>query len=150
MRLKCPGRLSPKPIAKGMTVDQVVDSSMFSFNAGSFRKACELFSEKMAGEGVRIGVSLAGALVPAGIGRSCLIPLIKSGLIDWLVATGANLYHDLHFALNYPVHCGSFQFDDTDLRDNDLVRIYDVVIPYSDGLMTTDELLRQLFAKPEF
>ena len=60
--------------------------------------------------------------------------------MDWIVATGANLYHDMHFALNYPVHAGSFKFDDTDLRDNDLVRIYDVVIPYSDGLMATDDI----------
>ena len=70
--------------------------------------------------------------------------------MDWIVSTGANLYHDLHFALNYPVHSGSFKFDDTDLRDNDLVRIYDVVIPYSDGLMATDELLREMFCQPEF
>src|SRR5256885_8280580 len=56
----------------------------------------------------------------------------------------------MHFALNYPVHSGSFKFDDTDLRDNDLVRIYDVVIPYSDGLMATDELLRELLCQPEF
>ena len=58
--------------------------------------------------------------------------------------------HDLHFALNYPVHSGSFKFDDTDLRDNDLVRIYDVVIPYSDGLMATDEILREILVQPEF
>jgi len=51
---------------------------------------------------------------------------------------------------DYPVHSGSFKFDDTDLRDNDLVRIYDVVIPYSDGLMATDELLRDLLIQPEF
>jgi len=70
--------------------------------------------------------------------------------VDWIVSTGANLYHDLHFALNYPVHAGSFKFDDTDLRDNDLVRIYDVVIPYSDGLMATDDLLREMFCQPEF
>jgi deoxyhypusine synthase len=37
-----------------------------------------------------------------------------------------------------------------DLRNNDLVRIYDVVIPYSDGLMATDELLRDMLIKPEF
>ena len=70
--------------------------------------------------------------------------------MDWIVSTGANLYHDMHFALNYPVHSGSFKFDDTDLRDNDLVRIYDVVIPYSDGLMATDDMLREMLVQPEF
>jgi len=99
---------------------------------------------------VTIGMSISGALTPAGLGCSSIIPLIKSGFVDWIVSTGANLYHDMHFALNYPVHSGSFKFDDTDLRDNDLVRIYDVVIPYSDGLMATDELLRDLLLRPEF
>ncbi len=94
-------KLDPRPIGKGRKVDEVIESAMFSFNAGSFRKACELFAEHVAKKNVRIGVSLAGALVPAGIGRSCLIPLIKAGLVDWIVSTGANLYHDLHYVLGY-------------------------------------------------
>ncbi len=99
---------------------------------------------------VTIGMSISGALTPAGLGCSCIIPLIKAGFVDWIVSTGANLYHDMHFALNFPVHSGSFKFDDTDLRDNDLVRVYDVLIPYSDGLMATDDLLRDLLLQPEF
>ena len=88
--------LKPRPLKKGMTVDQVIENSMFSFNAGTFRKACELFAKHIVRNKVRIGVSLAGALVPAGIGRSCLIHLIKAGMIDWIVSTGANLYHAIH------------------------------------------------------
>jgi deoxyhypusine synthase len=99
---------------------------------------------------VTVGMSLSGALTPAGLGCSSIVPLIKAGFVDWIVSTGANLYHDLHFALNYPVHSGSFKFDDTDLRDNDLVRVYDVVIPYSDGLLATDESLRKILCEPEF
>ena len=78
------------------------------------------------------------------------MPLIKAGFVDWIVATGANLYHDLHFALNYPVRAGSFKFDDTELRDNDIVRIYDVLLGYSDCLMATDEILREILIQPEF
>jgi deoxyhypusine synthase len=70
--------------------------------------------------------------------------------VDWIVATGANLYHDLHFALNYPVHVGTFQMDDADLRDNDIVRVYDVLMGYSDCLMATDEILRETLVQPEF
>jgi deoxyhypusine synthase len=70
--------------------------------------------------------------------------------VDWIVATGANLYHDLHFALNYPVRTGSFKMDDTALRANDIVRIYDVLLGYSDCLMATDEILRSLLIQPEF
>jgi deoxyhypusine synthase len=70
--------------------------------------------------------------------------------VDWIVATGANLYHDLHFALNYPVRAGSFTMNDTVLRDNDIVRIYDVLLGYSDCLMATDEILREILIQPEF
>ena len=99
---------------------------------------------------VTIGMSLAGALTPAGLGCSSIVPLIKAGFVDWIVATGANLYHDLHFALNYPVRVGSFNMDDTELRDNDIVRVYDVLLGYSDCLMATDEILRSILVQPEF
>ena len=95
-------------------------------------------------------MSLSGALTPAGLGCSSIVPLIKAGFVDWIVATGANLYHDLHFALNYPVRAGSFTFDDTELRENDIVRVYDVLLGYSDCLMATDEILRDILVQPEF
>jgi deoxyhypusine synthase len=79
-----------------------------------------------------------------------VVPLIKAGFVDWIVATGANLYHDLHFALNYPVRRGHFSMDDTELRANDIVRIYDVLLGYSDCLMATDEILRGILVQPEF
>jgi len=141
----CPGRhapLNPRPVTKGMTVDQIIESSMFSFNAGTFRKACELFAGHMAKENVRIGVSLSGALVPAGIGRSCLIPLIKEGLIDWLVSTGANLYHDLHYALGYEFCEGRAAVDDGKLREKGIIRIYDIFMNY-DALLDTDNFVRE-------
>jgi len=78
------------------------------------------------------------------------VPLIKAGFVDWIVATGANLYHDLHFALNYPVRMGDFRMNDTELRDNDIVRVYDVLLGYSDCLMATDEILRGILIQPEF
>jgi deoxyhypusine synthase len=84
------------------------------------------------------------------LGCSSIVPLIKAGFVDWIVSTGANLYHDLHFALNYPVRTGSFKMDDTELRDNDIVRVYDVLLGYSDCLMATDEILRAILIQPEF
>jgi len=135
-------KLNPKPLKKGMKVDEVIESSMFSFNAGSFRKACELFANHVARENVRIGVSLAGALVPAGIGRSCLIPLMKAGLIDWIVSTGANMYHDLHYVLGYEFHEGQAVVDDEMLRDKGIIRIYDIFLDY-DALLDTDKFVRE-------
>ncbi len=143
---KCPGRhapLKPQAISKGMTVDQVIESAMFSFNAGAFRKACELFSKHIANRNVRIGVSLAGALVPAGIGRSCLIPLIKAGLVDWIVSTGANLYHDLHYVLGYEFCRGHAHVDDEQLREQGVIRIYDIFLKYN-ALLDTDNFVREI------
>jgi deoxyhypusine synthase len=143
-------RIQPRGLTGREPLHRVIDETFLAYNAARLKEACLLFAEKMLEPDVTIGMSFAGALTPAGMGCSCIIPLIKAGFVDWIVATGANLYHDLHFALNFPVHVGSFKFDDTDLRDNDLVRIYDVLIPYSDGLMATDDILRSILIQPEF
>ncbi len=141
-RFKCKAPLDPKPITKGMSVDKLIEGSMFSFNAGSFRKACELFSGHIAKKNVRVGVSLAGALVPAGIGRSCLIPMMKAGLIDWLVSTGANLYHDIHLSLGYEFCRGHAAVDDEKLRDEGVIMIHDIFLDY-DALLDTDSFVRE-------
>jgi deoxyhypusine synthase len=143
-------RIMPKNLTGKENLVQIVDNAFLAYNSARLKESCQLFADKMLADDVTIGMSISGALTPAGLGCSCIIPLIKAGFVDWIVSTGANLYHDMHFALNLPVHAGSFKFDDTDLRDNDLVRIYDVLIPYSDGLMATDELLRELLLRPEF
>src|SRR2546430_540755 len=143
-------RIQPKNLTGKEKLTYIVDETFLAYNSARLKEACQLFANQMLAADVTIGMSLSGALTPAGLGCSSIIPLIKAGFVDWIVSTGANLYHDMHFALNYPVHSGSFKFDDTDLQDNDLVRIYDVLIPYSDGLMATDELLRELLTRPEF
>jgi deoxyhypusine synthase len=143
-------RILPRNLTGKEKLTHIVDEVFLAYNSARLKEGCQLFVGKMLGANVTIGMSLSGALTPAGLGCSSIIPLIKAGFVDWIVATGANLYHDMHFALNYPVHAGSFKFDDTDLRNNDLVRIYDVVIPYSDGLMATDDILRDILVTPEF
>src|SRR5690349_12896604 len=143
-------RIMPKNLTGKEKLPYLIDEVFLAYNSARLKEACQLFANRMLAPDVTIGMSISGALTPAGLGCSSIIPLIKAGFVDWIVSTGANLYHDMHFALNYAVHSGSFKFDDVDLRDNDLVRIYDVVIPYSDGLMATDELLRDMLIKPEF
>jgi len=143
-------RILPEGITGRETLTDLMSSTFLAYNSARLREGCELFSQKMLEPDVTIGMSLAGALTPAGLGCSCMVPLIQAGFVDWIVATGANLYHDLHFAFNFPLHVGSHLMDDTDLHKNDVVRIYDVVLGYSDCLMATDDILREILVQPEF
>ena len=63
-----------------------------------------------------VGMTLTGAMTPAGLGMSCLIPLMEAGFVDWIISTGANLYHDAHFALGLAMHRGTPTADDVELR----------------------------------
>lgn len=143
-------RIQPKGLTGKEKLPDLVDQTFLAYNSARLREGCHLFTNKMLEADVTVGLSVSGALTPAGLGCACLIPLIKAGFVDWIVSTGANLYHDLHFALNYPVHAGSHLLDDTDLRQNDIVRVYDVLMGYSDCLMATDEILRRILVQPEF
>jgi deoxyhypusine synthase len=143
-------RIMPKNLTGKEKLADVIDSTFLAYNSARLKEGCQLFVDKMLEPDVTIGMSLAGALTPAGLGASSVVPLIKAGFVDWIVGTGANLYHDLHFALNYPVHIGRHTMDDTALRNNDIVRIYDVLLGYSDCLMATDEILREILIQPEF
>jgi deoxyhypusine synthase len=143
-------RILPKNLTGKEKLADLIDNAFLAYNSARLRESCQLFVEKMLEPEVTIGMSFSGALTPAGLGCSSIVPLIKAGFVDWIVSTGAILYHDMHFALNYPVHSGSFKMDDTELRDNDIVRVYDVLMGYSDCLMATDEILRDMLVQPEF
>jgi len=143
-------RILPRNITGREKLPEIVDEMFLAYNGARLKEGCQLFVEKMLEDDVTVGMSLSGALTPAGLGCSSIVPLIKAGFVDWIVSTGANLYHDLHFALNYPVHVGNFKMDDTELRNNDIVRVYDVLLGYSDCLMATDETLRKILVQPEF
>jgi len=143
-------RVLPRNVTGREKLADLVDDAFLAYNSGRLREGCQLFVEKMLEPDVTIGMSLSGALTPAGLGVSSIVPLIRAGFVDWIVSTGAILYHDLHFALDYPIRMGSFRMDDTELRDNDIVRVYDVLMGYSDCLMATDEILRAILLQPEF
>jgi deoxyhypusine synthase len=149
-RFLCGQRILPKPITGREKLTDLVDQVFLAYNAARLQEACRLFSERMLQPDVTVGMSLAGALTPAGLGSAAIIPLIQAGFVDWIVATGANLYHDMHHAMNLPLFRGSPQLRDTELRKVGVVRIYDVLLDYNDVLMQTDHILRQILLQPEF
>jgi deoxyhypusine synthase len=142
-------RIDPAPITKRTTITQLVDESFLAYNGARLREACQLFTKKMLEPQVTVGVSITGALTPAGLGTSALIPLIKAGFIDWIISTGANLYHDTHFGIGLAMHQGNAQTSDIVLRAEEVVRIYDIFFDYS-VLLDTDAFFRQMITGKEF
>lgn len=143
-------RIKPRGITGRESLGTLLENAFLAYNGRKLREACRLFTDKMLGKNVTVGLSLTGALTPAGLGASCIVPLIRAGFVDWIVTTGANLYHDLHFAFDLPLHAGSHETDDTRLRDNDIVRIYDVFLGYTDCLLKTDNIFQRIVELPEF
>lgn len=142
-------RIDPKPISSDTSLADLIDESFMAYNGGRLREACRLFTTKMLEDDVTIGVTLTGALTPAGLGISALIPLIKAGFIDWIISTGANLYHDTHFGIGLSLHQGNASLDDRILREEEVVRIYDIFFDYS-VLLDTDSFFRRLIEHEEF
>src|SRR5690349_15086701 len=132
------------PALTGQTgLPQAIEEVFLSDNAGRPRAACRLFATKMLADDTTVGLSLSGALTPAGLGISCLVPLVEAGFIDWIVSTGANLYHDTHFALGMDMHQSRPGLDDLKLREHQVIRIYDIVSDY-ENLHGTDRSYRTL------
>jgi deoxyhypusine synthase len=141
--------IDPQPVTADMTVADLVESAFLAYNAARLREACQLMVERMLEEDVTVGMSLTGALTPAGLGMSAIIPLIENGFVDWIVSTGANLYHDTHFGIGLRMHRGNPQTSDVVLREAEVVRIYDIFFEY-DVLLSTDAFYRKVIEGEEF
>ena len=142
-------RILPPPVPEGVQAADLIDRFFLAYNAGRLREGARLLVEKMLRPGVTVGLSLSGALTPAGLGVSCVVPLIQAGFVDWIVSTGANLYHDAHFGLGMKMHAGSPFLDDRVLRKEEVVRIYDILFDYR-VLLDTDDFLRRVLDAEEF
>jgi deoxyhypusine synthase len=128
-------------------VRRLIDDGFQAFNAGRLSEACRIFTDKMLGaeHDTTIGLTMAGALTPAGLG-GCVIELMERGLVDFIISTGANLYHDLHYALNFTLHRGSPFLDDVELFEHGIIRIYDVLFPAT-VLLETDAYIRDFLVR---
>jgi deoxyhypusine synthase len=142
-------RIDPKPITGKETAADLIDTTFLAYNGARLREGCQLFAGKMLEDDVTVGMTLTGALTPAGLGMAAIIPLMEHGYVDWIISTGANLYHDTHFGLGLAMHRGNPQESDIVLREEGVVRIYDVFFDY-DVLLSTDAFFRKIIQGPEF
>ena len=144
--------LSGKPIryyrpTGSPDVRKLIDEGFQAFNAGRLSEACRIFADKMLDPDNKttIGLTIAGAMTPAGLG-GCVVEMMERGLIDFVISTGANLYHDLHYALNFTLHRGSPFVNDVELYEEGVIRIYDVLFPAT-VLLKTDQYVRDFLVR---
>ncbi len=139
--------ISPIAIKEKMTITQLVDEVFdnMGYNAKRLAEACHLF-KSMLDDNSTVCLTLAGAMTPVGLGGG-IIKMIEKGFVDWIVTTGANTYHDLHFAYGLPVHQGDYTADDNELADYNVVRIYDVYIDMQRTLIAQDKIIQAITAR---
>ena len=133
----------PHRVRPDMTVAELIDEQFQAYNSARLHEAARLFAEEMLNpeRDVTIGLTMAGALTPAGLG-GCFITLMEYGFVDFIISTGANLYHDIHHALAMTLHRGDFRLDDTKLQEEGVIRIYDILFEDS-VLLDTDAFVRE-------
>ncbi|MGI8500646.1 MAG: homospermidine biosynthesis protein [Hassallia sp.] len=142
-------KISPTPMSTNISVVDLIDNYFTAYNSARLREICQLLSKEVLTEGVTVGVSLSGAMTPAGFGVSALAPLIRNGFIDWMISTGANLYHDMHYGLGFELFAGNPFLDDVKLRQQSTIRIYDIIFGY-DVLLETDAFIRKILQAEPF
>ena len=128
-------------------IRHLIENGFQAFNSGRLSEACRIFADKMLDpkNDTTIGLTIAGAMTPAGLG-GCVNEMMERGLVDFLISTGANLYHDLHYALNFTLTRGSPFLDDRELYAAGVIRIYDVLFPAT-VLLETDSYIREFLTR---
>ena len=122
-------RIRSLNLKKQLTVSELVNNYYQAYNSARLNEACRLLAEKMLDprRDVTVGLTIAGALTPAGL-SGAVVSMMQAGFIDFIISTGANLYHDIHHALDLPLTKGDFKVDDRELFKKDVVRIYDIFL----------------------
>lgn len=100
-------------------------------------------------EDARVFLTLSGAMTPAGLHSSCIIPLIERGIIDCITTTGANLYHDAHRVIGHRIREIDPSAGDLQYRLARIIRIYDLGF-WEETLLETDKLFSAILRRPEF
>lgn len=94
-------------------------------------------------------LTMSGAMTPAGLHQSCIIPLVERGLVDCITTTGANLYHDAHRVIGHRIREIDPHGGDLTYRLARIIRIYDLGFR-EETLLETDKLFSQLLLSPDY
>ena len=141
-------RVDPRPITGREDARDLLDHAFSAYVGRQVRTAYQLMRRSMA-EDASIFLTLSGAMTPAGLHQSCIIPLIERGVISCLTTTGANLYHDAHRIIGHAIREVNPDAGDLQLRLARVIRIYDLGF-WEEALLDTDRLFSALLQGPDY
>ena len=136
-------RIDPPAVAGGVSAADLIDDAFLSYNAGRLREAASSSPARCSPTNGTVGLALSGALTPAGLGMSCLVPLIEAGFIDWIVSHRGEPLPRHALRPRHGPAPGRPGLPDLELRENQVIRIYDIVFDY-ENLLGTDAFFRTL------
>jgi deoxyhypusine synthase len=140
--------VGPRAISGRETPDQLLAQCFPAYVGRQERTAYELMRASIARDSA-VFLTMSGAMTPAGLHQSCIIPLIERGLIDCITTTGANLYHDAHRVIGHRIREINPTGGDIEYRLARIIRIYDLGF-HEDALLETDKLFSAILRGPEF
>jgi len=141
-------RVEPQPITGREKAAELLGHAFPAYVGRQERTAFELMRRSMA-EDCSVFLTVSGAMTPAGLHQSCLIPLIQRGIVSALTTTGANLYHDAHRVIGHAIREVNPDAGDLALRLARIIRIYDLGFA-EQALLDTDRLFSAIIRGPEF
>jgi deoxyhypusine synthase len=141
-------RVDPRPITGRESARDLLDHAFGAYVGRQLRTAHELMRRSIE-EDCSIFLTLSGAMTPAGLHQSCLIPLIERGAISAITTTGANLYHDAHRIIGHAIREVNPNAGDLQYRLARIIRIYDLGF-WEEALLDTDRLFSAIIRGPEF
>jgi deoxyhypusine synthase len=127
---------------------EIIEGAFPAYVGRQERTAFQLMQKSIAKK-YAVFLTLSGAMTPAGLHQSCLIPLLERGVIDCITTTGANLYHDAHRVIGHRIREIDPNAGDLHLRVARIIRIYDLGF-HEETLLETDKLFSALLQKPAF
>src|SRR3954469_22560792 len=140
--------VDPRPITGKESAEDLLQHAFGAYVGRQERTAYELMCRSVD-EGAAVFLTLSGAMTPAGLHQSCLIPLVERGIISCLTTTGANLYHDPHRVIGHAIREVNPNAGDLQLRLARIIRIYDLGF-WEEALLDTDRLFSALIRGPDY
>ncbi|MDP9148394.1 MAG: deoxyhypusine synthase family protein, partial [Myxococcota bacterium] len=138
----------PRAITGRETPRELLEHRFPAYVGRQERTAYELMQRSIA-QDCAVFLTFSGAMTPAGLHQSCLIPLVERGLVDCITTTGANLYHDAHRIIGHRVREIDPTAGDLQYRLARIIRIYDLGF-WEETLLETDKLFSAILRGPEF